>query len=128
MDEPRDLPQGEFEVMDVLWAQGQGTVREVCEQLGKTRKLAYTTVSTLLNRLKEKGYVSAEERNFAYVFKPLIPKERVVRRKLEDLVQKVLGGSLEPIAAYITENRKLTSDQIAVLEEIVKSRKEKEGK
>ena len=121
MSDMRDLPQGEFEVMDALWDRGEATVKEILSALGSGRKLAYTTVATLLNRLRDKGYVEAEERNFAYVYKPLVPREQVVRRKLDDLVARVLGGSMGPLAAYIAEKRNLTPEQIKMLEEIVGS-------
>jgi BlaI family penicillinase repressor len=117
----RDIPQAEFEVMEVLWRKGEATVKEVQTVLGKERKTAYTTVATLLARLREKGYVAAEERNFAYVFKPLVPRERVVRKKLDDLVRRVLGGKLAPLAAYIAENRKLSREQIEALEAIIRA-------
>ena len=121
MADIRDIPPAEFAVMEVLWRRGAATVKEVQAVLGKKRKAAYTTVATLLARLKEKGYVSAEERNFAYVFKPLVPRERVIRRKLDDLVRRVLGGQLGPLAAYIAENRKLSREQVEALEAIIRA-------
>jgi len=127
MADMRDLPQAEFEVMDVLWDRGEATVKDVLAALGSERKLAYTTVATLLNRLRDKGYVDAEERSFAYVYRPLVPREQVVQRKLDDLVRRVLGGSIGPLAAYIAEKRNLTAEQIRALEEIVGSTSE-EGK
>ena len=127
MQKMRDLPQAEFGVMDVLWEKGEATVKQVQSALSARRKLAYTTVSTLLSRLREKGYVEAEERNFAYVFHPLVGREQVVRRKLDDLVKQVLGGDVAPLAAYIAENRELTPEQVDALEEIVRSAPDKEG-
>jgi BlaI family penicillinase repressor len=127
MADVKDLPQAEFEVMEVLWRRGEGTGKEIQKELGKKKKLAYTTISTLLTRLRERGYVDAEERNFAYVFRPKVARDQVVRRKLGDLVERILGGQVGPLAAYIAENRNLTPEQIAALEEIVKSEKDKEG-
>jgi predicted transcriptional regulator len=53
-----------------------------------------------------------------------VEKDQVVRRKIKDLVQRVLGGDLAPLAAYIAEDRQLTAEQIKVLEDVLKSRKE----
>jgi len=128
MAKMRDLSRAEFEVMDILWRKGCATVKEVQSSLGRKRRLAYTTVATLLNRLREKGYVEARERNFAYEFRPLVQREQVVRRKLDDLVQRVLGGDVAPLAAYIAESRNLTPEQIAVLEQMVERASPKEGK
>lgn len=124
----KDLPQAEYEVMEVLWREGEATIKRVHAVLSAERKLAYTTVATLLSRLREKGYVDAREQNFAYVFRPLIEKAQVQRRKLDDLVQRVFGGSLVPLAAYIAENSKLTPDQIAALEEMIASGAREEDK
>ena len=121
MSEIRDLPQAEYDVMDVLWRRGEATVKEVHADLNVRRKLAYTTVGTLLGRLREKGYVEARERSFAYIFRPLVAREQAQKRKLDDLVKRVFGGSLAPLAAYLAENSTLTPEQIAAIEEIVRS-------
>jgi predicted transcriptional regulator len=126
MHEIPDLPQAEFDVMDVLWKRGHATIKEIHAELSRGRKLAYTTVATLLNRLRERGYVESVERNFAYEFHPVIAREQVVRRKLNTLVDRVLGGDISPLAAYIAQNRKLTPRQIEALEEIIKSEADKE--
>lgn len=123
----KDLAPVELEIMDVLWRKGEASARDVQEALRKGRKPAYTTVATMLMRLKDKGYVEAEERNFRFIFRPLVQRESVIRRKLDDLVERVFGGSLEPLATYITEQRDLTPEQLAALEEILRAKK-KEGK
>ncbi len=128
MPERRDLSKAELDVMEVLWRKGNATVKEVQTDLGKDRKLAYTTVATLLNRLRGKGYVGAVEKNFAYEFRPLAQRDQVLRRKLDDLVNQVLRGDVSPLAAYIAENRKLTPEQIAALEAMIASTPEKEDR
>lgn len=123
----RDLPQGEFDVMEVLWRKGEVTIKEVHAELSAKRPLAYTTVATLLNRLRERGYVEAEERSFVYVFRPLVRREQAQRRKLDDLVKRVFHGDIAPLAAYIAENRKLSAEQIKALREIVESGSEEDS-
>lgn len=126
MPELKDLPQREFEIMDFLWKNGEATVRRIYTELYGRKELAYTTIATLLMRLQNKGYVTAEQRDQAYVFRPVVEREQVVRRKVDDLVQKVLGGDLGPIAAYIAENRALTPEQVKALEEIVAAKEEQD--
>jgi predicted transcriptional regulator len=87
----KDRPQAEFEVMSVLWQKGEATVREVHAELSRKSNRAYNTIATILTRLKEKGYVDAVERNFAYVFRPLVQRDQVVRRKVDDLVNLSLA-------------------------------------
>jgi len=122
----RDLSQAEFEVMDVLWRKGSATVRAVKVELGK--KLAYTTVATLLNRLREKGYVEVHEGDPAHEFRPLVPRESVVRRKLDDLVKNLFRGDVAPLAVYLAKIRNLTPEQIKALEEMIESSEKEETK
>ena len=127
MTELRDVPQAEMEVMEVLWQKGEVTVRDVFEDLNLRRKLAYKTVATLLGRLRARGYVEAEERNFAYVFRPLIGRDQVVLRKVDDLVNKVLGGDMTPLALYMAEHGgELTVEQTDALEAAVRAAKNRE--
>lgn len=121
-----DLSPAEFEVMDVIWRRGHATAKEIQAELRPERDLAYSTVCTLLSRIREKGYVEAVEKNFAYEYHPLVERDQAARRKLSDLVDRIFGGDIAPLATYIVENRKLTPEQIKVLEEIVESDKEGE--
>lgn len=121
MSDMRDLPQAELDVMQVLWRRGPSTVREVLSELKGDRRPAYTTVATLLNRLKAKNYVEAQDQGPALAFRPVVPREQVIRRKIDDLVTNVLGGDVAPLAEYIAENRKLSPKQIKALEKIIKT-------
>ncbi len=116
-----ELTPAEYAVMDALWQLEEGTVKEVLAVLCRKRALAYTTVATLLTRLREKGFVQAEERNFAYVFHPLCTRKQVTRRKLDELVHQLFGGDIAPLAAYIAENRQLTPEQLQQLQQMIDS-------
>jgi len=121
MRKKTELTPAEYTVMDALWQLGEGTVKEVLALICRQRTLAYTTVATLLTRLREKGFVAAEERNFAYVFRPLRAREEVAQQKLDELVSNLFGGDLSPLAAYIAENRRLTPAQLQQLQEMIDS-------
>jgi len=53
----RTLTEQELEIMKIVWGLGRGTVRDVYEALRERRKIAYTTVMTMMNILEEKGYL-----------------------------------------------------------------------
>ena len=121
MPDRPDLSAGEFEIMDVLWKMGRASVREVQAALEPARLLSRSAIATVLMRMKEKGYVDAREKNFAWEFRPLAKRDQVVRRKLDDLVDRLFGGDVAPLAAYLADTRKLTPEQISLLEDIAKS-------
>ena len=85
------VPLGELErdVMDRLWTAGAPlTVREVHEQLAAHRKIAYTTVMTVLDRLAKKNVVRQEREGRAFRYSPAATREQMVA----DLMLDALGG------------------------------------
>ena len=70
------VSDAELEVLKVLWTAGPSTVRDVAATLRKRRRrLAYNTVLTLLSRLREKGYVRADRRETAYLFRAVVTRD-----------------------------------------------------
>ena len=116
-----DLSRGEFEIMDVLWELGHASVREVQAALEPERKLSRNCIATVLTRMKAKGYVDAQEKSFAWDFRPLIKREEVIGVKLDDLVNRLLGGEVLPLLSYAAESGKLTTEQANALAKIAKS-------
>jgi len=117
----RELTDREFDVMHVVWNGGESTVADVRDALEKEgRELAYTTVATLVRILCEKGFLEQtnDERPFRY--KPLRSREEVSRSLLGDLVERVFCGSREQLLMSLMEERKLSADERALLEQILK--------
>jgi len=71
-------PLGELEkqIMDIVWKCNECSGRDVLTKLKKNRKLAYTTVATILQRLYEKGLLIRKEKRIGYVYSPKLSKER----------------------------------------------------
>lgn len=110
------LTKFELEVMDALWDAGSASVREVQERLPETKRAAYTTVQTIVYRLEEKGAVRRLKKiGNAYIFAPVITRQSVHRRLINDLLD-LLGGSTRPLMAHLIESGQLTLDSIRELE------------
>lgn len=62
------LTEQELEIMKVVWGRERVTVRDVYETLLERRKVAYTTVMTMMRILEEKGYVTKSDAGKAYVY------------------------------------------------------------
>ena len=81
------LTKFELEVMDALWDAGSASVREIHERLPEKKRVAYTTVQTIVYRLEEKGAVWRSKKiGNAHIFEPLITRKSVHRRLIDDLV------------------------------------------
>ncbi len=116
----RDIPAAELEVMGILWRRGRGTVRDVLEDLRKQgRRLAYTTVLTLLGRLEKRGYVQKKSDRQAHLWRPRISKERVTADRVGSLVENLGGGQALPLILRLVESQKLSGDDIRQLRELL---------
>lgn len=80
----------EMQVMEVTWAVGRCSVRDVVEKLNS--KLAYTTVMTTLDRLFKKGLLEREKSERAFLYSPLLSSQEWERRRAGDLVAGFLAG------------------------------------
>lgn len=81
---------GELEaaVMDVLWrSDGPRSVREVLDEINRSRQLAYTTVMTVLDNLHRKGWVQRERHGRAYHYRPSQAREEAAAHALRELLQ-----------------------------------------
>lgn len=87
----KPLSELEQEVMDVVWALGKCTIREVVEETNKTKNLAYTTIATILERLYEKGLVNKDTSAFTVVFVPRQTKEEFSRKMARTLLDRFFG-------------------------------------
>ncbi len=106
---PRDrLTPRELAIMQVVWDRGQVTVRDVHEALSRDRKVAYTTIMTLMNILATKGHLARRQVDRAYVYNAVKPRQQVVGRLVRDFVERVFEGSAQPLLLHLVQHEKLT--------------------
>ena len=79
--------------MQVLWKHGRGTVSEVVDALPGPRRPAYNTVLTMLRILEEKGYARHEKTGRAFVYLPVLDRDRAQRTAVKRLVSQLFDGS-----------------------------------
>jgi len=86
----RQFGELEVVVMDVLWSRdGSATVRDVLEELRRTRSIAYTTVMTVMDNLYRKGFLAREMQGRAWRYEPVKTREQFTA----DLMVEVLEGA-----------------------------------
>lgn len=101
----------ERRVMSHVWDRGAATVAEIVDVLNAAadRKLAYTTVMTILVRLHDKGYLSRAAAGRSYVYRPTMTeaelRARVGRRELESLIERYGAAAVAQFAEDLTMSR-----------------------
>ena len=127
-----NLSEAELAALRVLWERGPATVREVNDALaGQGRTWAYTTVQTLLQRLRAKGCVEIEPEpaGLAHQFKAVVSRDDLMRDGLRDLADRYCGGTPAPLVLTLVEGHRFTPDELARLRTLLdqQSRKKPDG-
>lgn len=117
----KDLTERELEVMHVFWKHGELTAAEAREKLADSGlDRAYTTIANLVRGLEDKGFLHQINHERPFLYRSLKSFEDISGRLLGDLVQRVFRGSRAQLLYRLVEDRKLSTEERAVLESILK--------
>jgi predicted transcriptional regulator len=118
-----NVPDAEWAVLQALWAKGPSTVQSLMELIypgGGPSK--YATVHRLLERLEEKGHVARDRDGGVFRFRATVEREALVGRQFEAVVEKMCGGSLQPLLSHLVRARHITPEELrsllALIEEL----------
>ena len=121
------LNDSEWEVMGALWAAGRpARAREVHEALAGRTGWAYTTVRTLLDRLRRKGAVRATREGRTRAYAPAVTRAAARRSAIGALVERAFGGAAAPLLRFVVEDGRLSREERADLLRVL--REERRGK
>ena len=115
----------ELEILKVVWQLGQATVREVHRELEKHRKIAYTTVLTMMGILEHKGHLKKKEGDRAYVYSPAQPESQVRERMVTEFVQRVFNGAAKPLLVHLMEDRDISREDLDEIETLLREKRKK---
>jgi len=115
----------ELEILKVLWRDGPATVREVRDALAGFRDLAYTSVMTIMNIMRDKGYLKRAKQDGSYVYRPRVSEKVTTRRMLGDLVDRAFEGSAMAVMLNLLETSDIDGEELEQLRTLI-SRKSKE--
>ena len=119
------LTDQELEIMKVIWDSETVTVRDVYEALLEKRKVAYTTVMTMMNILEQKGHLEKTQEDRAYVYRSTKPRNQVIRGMVREFVNRVFNGSAEPLLLHLVEDRKLSEKDIDEIRALIRKERSK---
>ena len=117
------LTDQELEIMKIIWRHGSATVRDVYEELLERRKVAYTTVMTMMGILEQKGRLKKSEDGRAFIYRPVEPQGKVVGSMVQDFVKRVFNGSAKPLLVHLVENLDVDKDQLDEISELLREKK-----
>lgn len=111
-------------IMQVLWDRGEATVGDVQKELEPSRKLAYTTVGTMLARMEEDGYVSHRTNGRVNVYQALLPREKVSRSMVSDLAQRLCAGDITQLVCHLLDECDVSREELSALKKLIRQKEQ----
>ena len=121
------LGETEVEVLQHVWDLGAATVAEVHERIRARRKVAYTTIMTVMKKLAAKGYLTFEQQGTAYVYRAARPAHSVKHSLLDGILKKVFQGSPVELVASLVEHEPLSEAERAEIRRLIDELDNPEG-
>lgn len=128
---PKSIGDQELALLQYVAEQEGATVGQASEGFGAPRGLARSTVLTMMERLRQKGHLDRRQVDGVYQYFSPASSGQVMRDVVRSFVEKTLGGSVSPFVTYLTEEARVSDDELAELQELVaklqSQRKEEEA-
>jgi predicted transcriptional regulator len=116
---PKPLTPVELELMHVVWRVGEVSVADVLAALPPERPLAYTSVSTVLRILEQKGVVRSRKEGRGHLYSALLPREVYERQSVRHLVDTVFEGTPSSLVARLVEELPLSPEELARMRDLL---------
>ncbi len=129
---PKQLSVGplEAEILSIVWELGSASVKDVHDRIlsDPNRELAYTSVTTVLRRLTEKGWLSCDKQGKAFYWQPLVTKQQADMIKAHDQLQRFLAvGNPDVVAAFADSLDEAASQQIEAIAQKIQAARQARG-
>lgn len=98
------LGELEKQIMDIVWESKSCSARDVLIILEKDRKLAYTTIATILQRLYDKGLIKRTENKLGYIYSPKVSKEKYTKNVAQSFLNKFINSFGDTAIASFAES------------------------
>ena len=117
------LSDAQMEIMQCVWGLGQATVTDVWQRLKSDRKIARNTVLTVMDRLAKRGWLTKQPLANTHIFKPTVPKKKVLGNVVQKLVDTTFSGSADRLVMALLEGRGISSEEAARIGELIEESK-----
>ena len=125
MERPtQKLGKVQLKIMQILWAKGRATAREITDALAPTEGLAHSTVQTLLRKLETKGAVTHDTDERTFVFLPIYRRDEVTESATRDLLTRVFHGSVYGLVSHLLTNERISEEEMGKIRALIDSEEE----
>jgi predicted transcriptional regulator len=127
MPDRHELTDLQTAVLRLLWEQGELTVAQIWEQLYAERKLAQTTVATIVARLQRRRILSRRTRDRQFVYRALVTEADVQHSMVRELTERLFAGDVTALVSHLLSARDMAPGDIARLKKMLQGIRPKTG-
>jgi BlaI family transcriptional regulator, penicillinase repressor len=122
MPTPSDL---ELKILQVLWREGPGTVREILEAIADGKKRAYTTILTMLQIMERKGFVARTREGVSDRWRPVLRERNAMGGFWKNLLKRFCAGRPSVAVQHLLAAEKVDTDELEEIERVIRQYKER---
>lgn len=111
--------ESELEILQVLWQKGQATVREVHDELSRSRDIGYTTALKLLQIMYEKGLVTRDDSSKTHIYKAAISREKTQKQLVGKMISTLFSGSPSELVMQALGNHKASEEELNEIQKLL---------
>jgi BlaI family penicillinase repressor len=120
---PIELTAAEWTIIKAVWQKEPCTAPDIQQALQKQTAWTYSTVRTLMDRMVAKGLLAAEKVRNLTLYHSAVTKTQAQRGELLYALKNAFNGALTPMVQCLLETGKLSPEELAELESLIKAKK-----
>src|SRR6201994_1244718 len=117
--------ESELEILQVIWKNGQCTVRDVHEELSKNKDAGYTTTLKLMQIMHDKGLVERDTTAKTHLYKALITREQAQNTALDKIISTVFNGSSSQLIMQVLSNKQSSKEELDMIKDYLNQLEQK---
>ena len=115
--------ESELEILRILWERTKASVRDVHEELSKTKDAGYTTTLKLMQIMFEKGLVGRNDSVKIHIYYPIVSREKTQKQLLGKMIANLFGGSYKELVLHALGNHKSSPEELEEIQKLLNNLK-----
>jgi predicted transcriptional regulator len=115
--------ESELEILRILWERNTASVREVHEELSKTKEAGYTTTLKLMQIMHEKGLVGRDDSVKTHIYHPEVSREKTQKHLIGKMITTLFGGSSTELVLHALGNHKASPEELEEIQQLLNNLK-----
>ena len=111
--------ESELEILRVLWVKVSASVRDVHEELAKTKDVGYTTTLKLMQIMHEKGLVKRDDSIKTHIYQANVSREKTQKLMLGKMIDTLFGGSPTELVMQALGNHKASAVELEEIQKLI---------